>query len=48
MEGVALGPNKIWYRAKQRILNKVIWNSQETLEIFNILSHWINANQNKP
>ena len=37
------------YRAKKRILNKGISNDKEALkEIFNILSHQKNANQNGP
>jgi hypothetical protein len=37
------------YRAKQRILNRGINNGSEALkEIFNILSHKGNANQNNP
>ena len=35
------------YRTKQRMLNKRISNVQKTLkEIFNILNHQVNANQN--
>jgi hypothetical protein len=35
------------YRDKQRILNREIYNGQETLkEIFNILNYQGNANQN--
>jgi hypothetical protein len=35
------------YRAKQTILNKEISNGRGTLkEMFNILNHQVNANQN--
>jgi hypothetical protein len=37
------------YTDKQRILNRGISNGQETLkQMFNILSHQGNANQNNP
>ena len=37
------------YRAKQRILNLGNWNVQEARkEMFNILSHQGNADQNDP
>jgi hypothetical protein len=37
------------YRTKQGILNRVITNGQEALkEVFNILSHRGNENQNDP
>ena len=37
------------YRAKQRILNTGILNGREALkEMFNILSHQGNVNQNDP
>jgi hypothetical protein len=37
------------YRAKQRILNRGNSNGwEETKEMFNILSHQGNANQNNP
>ena len=40
---------KIEYRAKQSILKRGIPNTQETLkEMFNILSHQGNPNQNDP
>jgi hypothetical protein len=39
---------KIWYRAKQRILNCGILNGREAQkEIFNMLNHLGNANQNE-
>jgi hypothetical protein len=43
-------PNlKMGYRAKQRILNREISNGQETSnEMFNILCHQGNTNQNNP
>jgi hypothetical protein len=37
------------YRAKQGVLNEAILNGQEApKEMFNILSHQENANQNDP
>ena len=37
---------KMGYRSKQRILNREISNSQETLEMFDILNYQENANRN--
>ena len=39
----------MWYRTKQRILNRGILNGQKVLkEMFNIITHQGNANQNDP
>jgi hypothetical protein len=39
----------MWYRAKEKILNWGISNDQETSkEVFNILSHQGNINQDDP